>query len=172
MKKLSVIAFTAFFLFAICLSQNAEAQNFQEGDFALNAGIGVGSVYGWAGGLGMPLGANLEYAITSLDAGVIGIGGDFGFVSGSGLTITTFGARGSFYFTEIFGLDNPDLDIYGGIGIYYRNWSWSGTSLSGFGGTTAAFHAGARYYFTDNVGGFVELGNNWGWLNLGVAFKF
>lgn len=171
MKKLLTRTVVTLFLFAALSSQNAVSQNFQEGDFVINAGIGLGTTFAtYGGGFGLPFGAGAEYGIKDLETGSIGIGGDVGYVGGSGVSMTTFGVRGSYYLTEVFGIENDDLDLYAGLGIYYRNFSFSGFGNWGS-GVYPGFHAGARYYFADNIGGFAELGNNWGWLNIGVVFK-
>lgn len=169
MKKRLILKFTVLIFAGI---SSLKAQSFSEEDLVLQAGIGLGTTFGTYGtGFGLPLGAGVEYGIKDLEKGAIGIGGDFGFVSASGVTVTSFGARGSYYLTELFEIDNEDLDIYTGLGLYYRNFNVSGSPYNWGSGVYPAFHAGARYYFSDNIGGFAELGNNWGWLNVGVAFK-
>ena len=169
MKKSSgIIVVTLFLTFLI--QSTVSAQSFQKSDIVINAGIGVGSTYSWSG-LSMPLGGGLEYGITNLEIGTIGVGGDLGFISGSGLTITYLGAKGSFHFNELLKTNNDDLDLYGGLGLYYRNFSYSGLASSFGNDVFAAFHVGGRYYFSDNIGGYAELGNNWGWLNAGLVFR-
>lgn len=173
MKKRHMSKFTAAFAVLVFAGfSSSAAQSFSEGDLVLQAGIGLGTTFGTHGaGFGLPVGAGAEYGIKDLETGAIGIGGDFGFASASGVTVTSFGARGSYYLTELFEIDNEDLDIYTGLGLYYRNFNVSGSPYNWGSGVYPAFHAGARYYFSDNIGGFAELGNNWGWLNVGVAFK-
>lgn len=169
MKKISYVVFST--LLALVFTTNTQAQNFQEGDFLINAGIGLGTTFAtYGGGFGLPLGGGVEYGITDLETGSIGIGGDVGYVGGSGVSMTTFGVRGSYYLTEVFDVDNEKLDLYAGLGIYYRNFSFSDFGNWGS-GVYPAFHAGGRYYFADNIGGFAELGNNWGWLNVGLVIK-
>lgn len=172
MKKSIYTVFIA--LLAIGIHTNAHAQSFQEGDFALNAGIGLGTTFATYGAsFGLPLGAGLEYGVADLETGTIGVGGDFGFISSSGVTVMTFGGRGSYYLTELFGIEDEKVDIYAGLGIYYRSFNVDGFGSVNWGsGVYPAFHAGGRYFFADNIGGFAELGNNWGWLNVGVTFKF
>lgn len=176
MKKLSEIGtiILGLILFAgtsaIAQTDSDSAPVFQESDIVINAGLGLGSTYSWAGSLGLPFGAGVEYGITDLETGSIGVGGDFGMISGSGLTITYIGARGSYHFNELMELENNDLDLYGGLGLYYRNFSYSGSGSFGS-GITAAFHVGTRYYFSENFGIYGELGNNWGWLNAGAIFR-
>lgn len=176
MKKLTKYV---CFLFGILLSVslNASAQTtedvqyFQKGDMVINAGLGMGSTYSWAAGLNMPFGGGLEYGVTDLEVGSIGVGGDLGFISGSGLTITYIGAKGSYHFNEMLEVEDENLDLYGGLGIYYRNFSYDGIGSFNNSGAYAGFHVGGRYYFADNIGGYAELGNNWGWLNLGVVYR-
>lgn len=152
------------------LNSTSSAQSFQEGNTVLNAGIGIGSTYSWSG-LSLPLGAGFEYGVSDLETGTIGVGGDIGFVSGGNLTIFYLGAKGTYHFNELFEVENEDLDIYGGLGLYYRNFSFSGTGNTFASGLYAGFHAGTRYYVSDNFGIYGELGNNWGWLNIGVVYK-
>lgn len=150
---------------------SATAQSFQKGDAVINGGIGIGTTYGWGPGLGLPLGGGVEYGVTDFEVGSIGVGGDIGFVSGSGLTILYIGGKGTYHFNDLFEVENDDLDIYGGLGIYYRSLNYSGSNMTIGSGMVAGFHAGTRYYFADDIGGYAEIGNNWAWLNLGVIFK-
>lgn len=160
-------------------SSNLKAQSFQEGDIVVDAGIGLGHTYSFGGfgtglGLGLPFGAGVEYGVTKLNVGTIGVGGNFGYVGGDVLNILYIGARGSYHFNELLELENEKLDLYGGITLLYRNISWDfgGTfNTPGDSGIVPGFHVGGRYYFSDNIGGYAELGNNWAWLNIGVVFK-
>lgn len=168
MKKLYLFIFAILGLFMF--SPEAEAQtntSFQEGDLALNAGIGVGSTFSFAG-LGLPLGASLEYGVKD----AIGVGGEAGFVSGGGLTMFIIGAKGSYHFNEIFKIEDNSWDLYAGLGLYYRHFSYSGFTFNYGSGIYPGFHAGARYYFSDSFGVHAELGNTYGWLKAGVTFKF
>src|SRR5690625_2012722 len=91
MKKLYLLLFSALALFAFSPDSDAQTNtSFQEGDLVLNAGIGLGYTFSWAaGGLGLPLGAGVEYGVKD----AIGVGGDLGFVSGGGLTMFMIGAK-------------------------------------------------------------------------------
>lgn len=158
-------------LFTCVNSLESKAQAFQEGDWVLSAGLGLGHTFSYAGSGGLPLGVGVEYGITDLNTGSIGIGADLGFTSFDAYKVLTVGGRGSYHYSEL--VDNK-LDLYGGLGLYYRNFNWSvgdGSSYSYGSGMYAAFHLGARYYFSDKVAAYGELGNNWGWMNIGVAFK-
>ncbi len=168
MKKI-VVGTVLCIGFMIFVQSNANAQTFKEGDLIVDAGIGLGSTYSWSG-LGLPLGAGLEYGMTNLEVGSIGIGGNIGFVSGNNLTIFYIGGRGSYHFNELLELEDDKVDLYAGLGIYYRNFNYSGGRSFGS-GLIGSFHAGGRYYFSENLAGFAELGNNWAWLNVGIALK-
>lgn len=177
MKKLLVIIFATALLFGTSSFTNyAFAQDeggIQEGDIVINGGIGFGTTFSTGGvGFGLPVGVGFEYGVAELETGSIGVGADFGISSGSGITMTTYGARASYYLNDVIDIENPDLDVYAGLGLYYRNFSVSGSSFNWGSGVYGAFHAGARYYFADNIGAYAELGNNWGWLNAGVSIKF
>ncbi|NND08873.1 MAG: hypothetical protein HKN87_21075 [Saprospiraceae bacterium] len=156
-----VLGLTSFF----CLDMHA--QIFQKGDIVAHAGIGLGSTYSF-GGLGLPLGGGVEFGVTDN----IGVGGDVGFVSASGLTIFYIGPKGYYHFNDLLNLDSEELDVYGGISILYRNFSVG----DGIFGVTASgiypgFHVGGRYFFSENLGAYAELGNSYGWLKVGVCLK-
>lgn len=155
--------------FVLC-SPKAQAQEgyaFQESDLVLNAGIGLGTTFTFAGSLGLPFGAGLEYGITD----AIGVGGFAGYASGGGLSVLYIGAKGSYHFNELLELDNDMLDLYAGLSIYYRNFSVSGINFGIGSGIQPGFHLGGRYYFSETFGAYAELGNSFGWLTAGVVFK-
>jgi hypothetical protein len=172
MKKLLLLA--SF----ICLFAVSSQAQYQKGDFILSAGLGVG--YYYAGG-GASLLINGEYFV--LDK--LSVGGYFGYTSwnyGAGndykLNFIDFGARGSYHFSELFGITNENLDIYGGAQLGYLVSSWSGPGGSflddaGYGGgVRAGIHAGARYFFTPKFGAYGEIGAGYSPLAFGVTFKF
>lgn len=162
------------FVFAIYIGSAkinpVSAQAMQEKDLIIHGGIGTGYTFGWGGGFALPVGAGVEYGISSIDKGVLGIGAELGYIGFTGGSVTIFGGRANYHFSEFLNMDTDKLDLYAGLGLYYRNFA------TGFLGTTAggvnlAFNAGARYYFTESLAAYAELGNNWAWLNLGVAFR-
>lgn len=165
--KLSLIV-----LLFISLVSQAQGQAFQEKDLVLHGGVGLGSTFslGLLGGFALPVGVGAEYGVASLEKGVIGVGGEFGYVGYNNFSISLFGARGSYHFAELLELEEDKLDLYGGVGLYYRSFNFQGTSFFNS-GLVLSFHAGGRYYFTENFGAYGELGNNWAWLNLGVVYK-
>lgn len=184
MKKTTLL--TALLVLVLSFHNKAQAQtaNFTDvkGLNLLNAGIGLGT-YGLSGTGGLPLVASFEHGITSN----IGVGVEASFIQknfGAGwkYTYLVFGARGSYHFNEALNVSNPNLDVYGGAGLLYRHFSFNGKDYysgepsydysSSGGDLTIDLHAGARYLFSERVGGFAEVGYGISPLKLGVSFKF
>jgi hypothetical protein len=181
MKKINILLFVAF----STLSMATYAQTFNKGDKALNIGIGLGSVYGYAGfGSSVPpLSASFEVGITDkVGIGRFGVGGIFGYSSykyNSAFATSNFssshiliGARGLYHFD----FDVEKLDLYAGIMLGYNIVSYSdsfGTSgLYGGSGVVGGIFGGARYMFSEKIGAFGELGYSIAWLNIGLTAKF
>ena len=165
-SSLFIVALLAF------TSQNVTAQSYQQGDKLLNLGIGLGTY----GGGGLGFGGSFEYGIHE----AISVGAIAGYSGrnylGSRWSVLTIGARGSYHFNELLNLDNDQIDLYAGLGLGYRNFSWD---YSGFGdsynyGSGVVFigHLGGKYYLKPNLGLFAELGSGFGTLQAGIAFKF
>ena len=175
MKKL----ITLIFVLAISFSFT-QAQVYHKGMNTLNLGIGPGlaGIYGTMDVPAISLG---------FQAGVhekISVGGIVGYSSSSygeadyTWTYTYFfiGARGEYHFVD---LDVKDLDLYAGLTLGYNivsvseptgysnyfNYS-AGTSYLLYG-----FHVGGKYFFTDRIGAFLELGYGVGYITVGVTFK-
>ncbi|WP_461096940.1 hypothetical protein [Spirosoma luteolum] len=140
----------------------------------LNAGIGVGG-YGYFSGSGIALNASYDQGVyENITAGVLG-----GFRSyGSGVSSFDVGVRGSYHFNELLNISQDNLDVYAGIGVSFYRLSYGSTYLRSVGisdSYTTAYvpiHVGARYFFSNNVGAFGELGSSLATLKLGVTFKF
>jgi hypothetical protein len=173
MKKMfftSLLALSAIVYF----QARSFAQSYQKGDKLLNLGVGLGT-YG-AGGIG--LGGSFEFGIhDAISVGVIGgYSGRSNYLnSGGRWSVLTIGARGSYHFNELLKLNDDKIDLYAGLGLGYRNisWSYSGLGGSSWGsGITFIGHIGGKYYFKPNLGVFAELGSGFGVLQAGVAFKF
>ena len=159
MKKL----LTFSFLLAALLTTSFKglSQAYKQGDNLVNLGIGIANANGTA------FGVSFEHGFTEN----ISAGGSADFLSysvlGSGYTWLYFSARGSYHLGELLKAGDK-LDPYAGAGLGYL----SSGGLSGFGGIYPQIHVGARYYFTEKIGGFAEAGAGSAALKLGVAFKF
>ncbi|MBX2910910.1 MAG: hypothetical protein M9954_08425 [Cyclobacteriaceae bacterium] len=164
----------------LVLSSGSAFAQYEKGDKLLNIGIGVNSYYNG----GIPFGASFEVGVTdeiSVGGSVDYLSHNYGRVAGSDWRFTAvyIGARGSYHFSELLNLKNEKIDLYGGLALGYRSFTWSdsafGTGLgSSYGsGVYLGIYAAGRYYFSEKVGAFLELGAV-GSTNakVGVAFKF
>lgn len=154
--------------------QTSVAQSFGLGDFAINAGIGVGNSRGGIDG-GIGIHASAEYGFVGIsDFGLIGGGLGMNFKNydiafGTGdINIISVGPRGTFHYV---GHSIEALDLYAGLGIdiafYSGDFAPSGTDVE------FLFLVGSRYMFSDNFGAFAELNvNGVNLLNLGISIKF
>lgn len=159
----------------------ANAQEvFHKGTTAINAGVGLGSYYP---SLSIPpLSVSLDYGVTDNlingNNGSISVGGFVGYASGSysgwiadkvTVSYAVLGARGAFHYQFA-----PKLDTYAGMMISYNIHS---SNYDGYSNFMKGSHVdwsiflGGRYFFTEKVGAFAELGYGFYNLNLGVTFK-
>jgi hypothetical protein len=177
---------------------NARAQSFEEGTNVLGVGVGVlgGYSIGFSGsGVSQSPAflAFFDHGMGDLGPGQWGLGGYVGYKTISykenylnyynydyRYTFLVVGARGTWHYNEWHG--NDKLDTYGGIMLAYRSISWKDETNYGqygnlnnytYSGSGVGFSGflGARYKFTDKVGGFAELGYGITTLQLGVAFE-
>jgi hypothetical protein len=158
----------------------------------INVGAGFGFVPFWTQ-LEIPhVEASVEYA---LPIGLpISVGGYFGFVTGRNKDVfisykadlvemaMSFGLRGSYHFN--FNVRN--LDTYASIAlgwvIYTLNYDWKETPPDYFRNNNSDddnstffydVRVGVRYFFTNNIGAFLEAGYSpVSLVNLGLALKF
>ena len=152
------------------------AQVIQKGDWAANVGISLDNtdpmVFGGSvergiidnvfnlDGLTFALGADASYASKSESA--YGIK-----VSASALVI---GIRAPFHYSPV-----AKLDLYTAPALYYVTAKAKvlGQSVSDSSTEFGWAIIGARYFFTQNIGAFLELGHNTSLgMGAGVAFKF
>lgn len=174
------------FLFAGILSISASAQSFNEGDKIVQVGIGVGSPF-YAANTSMvlpPMHISGEYGFSDK----IGIGGLIGFAA-SKYESTLFGGsyswsykyliiggRGSYHF-----YNTDKIDAYGGVMLGANIASAKFESdIEGLeqwvtepkaGGVAYGFYAGGRYYLSDKMAVFGEVGYNIAWVSAGLSFK-
>lgn len=169
------------FLFTIVLASYVTAQEYgyNKGDKLLNLGVGVNSYYSG----GTPLSISFESGIAnqvSVGASVDYLSNKYnaGTVTSYKFTALYFGARASYHVNELLNIEQEKIDLYAGLTIGYRNFSWkdkySNSTLSDrYGsGLFVGGHIGGKYYFTRTIGAFTELGavgsTNF---RLGVAVK-
>lgn len=170
------------------------AQQFQKGTNVVSAGIGLGSSILSYSGTSQTPAISLQYERGVWDVGgpgVISLGGYAGFkgykYSGKygsynfeqKWNYTVIGVRSAYHYN---GLKADKVDLYGGVMLSYNILKYSYTDNSGQGvysgagsyGSAAGFsiYIGGRYFFTDNLAAFMELGYGVAYLNLGVALKF
>ena len=170
------------FLLLLVIGLLAGTQSFAQyvpdkGSKLLNAGVGLGG-YGLGVGYssGVALGASLEFGVVKnitvggfADYRRLSFNGLTG-VNGDGVSYFYIGARGSYHFNELLSLSTDKADLYAGIGLGYLG--VSGTYYyGGVGGIFFPIHLGGRYFFSENVGAFAELGSSIAPLKLGVTFK-
>ncbi len=153
MKKLILL----FVVVLLAFSASAQSE-FAKGDKVISLGIGLDSYR-------IPVTLTGEYCVMDgiIEKGSIGIGA----YAGAGFTWWSYysssiyffgGLRGAFHYTFI-----DKLDTYAGISLgissYYSHWINGGGYL------------GARYYMSEKMAFFGELGYGLGLATVGVAFK-
>ena len=161
------------------LSHTTFAQ-YKKGDNLLNLGIGLNSYY--LGGI--PVSGIFEAGVSkdiSFGGGIDYLSYHYGFPGYNySFSAVYIGARGSYHFNELLNLKSNKADIYGGLSLGYRSFSWSDNNVNNSGlngnysnGLYLGIHMGGRYYFSNKAAGFLELGAL-GSTNarIGVTFKF
>jgi hypothetical protein len=175
MKKATIFTIVVCSL-CILFSSSIQAQEVNGKNF-INAGIGLGA-FNMLGTGGLPLSVSIEHGFHEyISAGVYVGYIQRRFATDWKYTYTVIGARGSYHANELLKLENPKVDLYGGATLYYRRYSYKYTETSqtytnSSGGSAGiAFHVGGRYMFTDNIGGFAEVGYGISPLLLGLTIK-
>lgn len=183
MKKIiTIIAVVALFAF----QSNLKAQAFENGSMVANAGLGFGwySYGSYGGATSFPaISLSLEKGVKDLDFGVLSIGGIVGYKHTTwasaysydwGWTDFIIAARGAVHVDL---LHNEKVDTYGGLGVGLRFESWKYNDYLNKKYTEStthpliAFYVGGRYYFTDKLAGFGELGYGLGYFTIGLSYK-
>jgi hypothetical protein len=187
MKKLFAILFV--FAFAAIIPFRSQAQMYDKGTITINPGISFGTIgfggyglYGTGAGF-LPITANVEYSINDKFA----VGPYLGYYSRRYVdywryTVLSFGARGTFHASELINdaldanINTEKLDLYGtallGLETFTTRWETSVQPYGNYSNVRLGIVLGARYMFTDNIGGFLELGRGaLGYSTLGLTFK-
>lgn len=183
MKKSVIILLSL--IIKISFGLETQAQQFQKGTTAVNAGFGLGTALGGLGNARPAISVSVDRGLWDIGgSGVISLGGYVGNMgykySSEGYTAKwnymIIGVRGAYHyngFTKV-----PKLDVYGGAMLGYNmvryssdgddmelgNTYGSGMGISGF--------LGSRWFFSDKIGAYAELGYGVSVLNVGVTFRF
>lgn len=154
---------------------------FSKNDKLLNVGVGLSSYY-----YGNPIGLSYEVGINE----DFSVGGQIDYNSGSyddyygynsryRYSAYYVGARGSYHFNRILRLNENKIDLYAGLGLGYQSFRWNDSyNGSGYGydygsGLFLNYFIGGKYYFTNKVGAFLELGyTGLSSSRVGLAVKF
>ena len=172
----TIYSFIAIVSLCVFTHNTLHAQAYKKGDNLLNAGIGLG-VYTYGG---LPIGASFEHGFTDN----ISRGGFIDYLSWKNgylsynysWRFTYLGVRASYHFNDILKLDNDKTDLYAGVGLGYYFVTTSDKLITGYNGYSDSVffngHIGGRYYFSDRLAGFAELGYGVAKLKLGLTLKF
>ena len=161
----------------ISLNSYSQAKAYKQGDNLINIGVGVNSSLG-----GIPIGAISEYGITK----EISVGGSIDYWSSSvnysslkeKFKVLYLGLRGSYHANEVLKIKSEKADIYGGASLGYKSFKWSdnlGGSNSGSisNGIYLGIYIGGKYYFTEGISVFAELGaGGASYGRIGIGFNF
>lgn len=165
------------------------AQQFIHGTNVVSAGIGLGSSLGsfHYGSQTPALSLQYERGVWEVGGpGLISLGGYAGMKSykyaGSGYSekwgYTIIGIRSAYHYN---GIHSEKFDLYGGLMLSYNIVDYTfrddqGNHIDGgknYGSAAGlSLYAGGRYFFTQHVAAYAELGYGVSYLTLGLAFKF
>ncbi len=189
MKKLTkfFVAVAVIVLLAAAQS-NVKAQAFQNGDMVANLGAGFGWYsYGYGATSFPAISVSLEKGVKELDFGILSVGGIVGFKKASyawssqydySWTDIVAAARGAVH-VDVLKIEK--LDTYAGAALGLRFETYNYYDYVNFNYKKVkkstvhplfAFYVGGRYFFTENLAGFGELGYGLGYLTLGLSYKF
>ena len=185
----SLIGMTAALVLLAMTSMQVNSQSFAVGNKDVNLGIGFGTHYGLGKTVIPPISISLDYGFKDdIGPGVLGIGGYFGFASskynytyyfassdyGWKYTEVMAGARGTYHMEFI-----DKLDTYAGLilGIRFRReklyGDWGNYTADSDAGLyfDPGFFVGGKYFLSDNLAIFGELGYSLAYLTVGVTFR-
>ncbi len=172
------------------LPAKAAAGAFGVGTTAANLGIGVGNRYGFGTGVGLlggsssvspALSLSVERGVVPLGPGILGVGAFLGYQGAS----FDFGGGDKWHFTDlilaargVFHIPaTPELDVYGGLnlGLRYTRVGVEGSTFlapASSADLATGIFVGGRYFFSENIGAFGELGYDQSYLKVGLTAKF
>ncbi|MEO8360221.1 MAG: hypothetical protein ABI672_09345 [Vicinamibacteria bacterium] len=154
------------------------AKGFSVGTFDIGPTVGFG---GTGVGGSVSIGGRVEKAVKGLDSGVLSIGGFVqrwsydpcgGVLANCGASTTFFGATANYHFTIH---DHPRWDPFVGLGLGYARAGFDGGAVFGrftvSSGVAFVGNAGVRYFLSDNMAAYADLGAGAATVNLGLMFK-
>lgn len=189
MKKITLLL-----LLISGITAGTYAQNFSKGTTHLSLGAGIGGYfsYSYIGDFSSTptIFVAVDHGIIdALGPGNLGVGGFIGYKSSkyeyySGFyndigkwTDFVIGARGNYHLI----LDNESLDVYGGLslGLVFQSYTFESDDpfYTGYNFDTNssflyyALSVGGKYFFTENLGVFGELGYDVAWIKLGLTLN-
>ncbi len=190
MKKFTKIFIAIVAVAFLASSQlTVKAQAFENGSMVGNLGLGFGWYsYGYGVSSFPAVSVSLEKGVKELDFGTLALGGIVGYKHASYAWLSNYdwswtdfvvAARGAVHMDL---LKNEKIDTYGGLGVglrfesqNYYTYTYPSTDYKKVKDTTVhplfAFYIGGRYYFTDKLAGFGELGYGLGYFTLGLSYK-
>lgn len=152
--------------FLAAITQTKAQGSLEKGRAQINAGVGIS---GW----GIPVYAGFDYAVHKN----ITIGAEASFRSydnvGYKFSIIGISGNANYHFNELINLPK-EMDLYAGLNIGYYIYNtpngYGGANLSTLG---VSGQAGFRYFFTNKIGGNIELGggNATSGGKIGLTFK-
>ncbi len=197
MGSKNILKFMGALALAATIPATATAQ-FEEGDNVLGVGVGILGGYnvGWSGSdysQTPAINLHFDHGMGELGPGTWGLGGYVGYKSASykarylnyynydyRYTWLVVGVRGTWHYNEWHG---DKWDTYGGVMLAYRGvtykdhtdygaYSYLGNSYT-YSGSGVGFSGflGARYFFSDKIGAYGELGYGLTALQIGLAVK-
>jgi hypothetical protein len=162
-----------------------KAQAFENGSMVANAGLGFGWYSYGVGVTSFPaISASLEKGIKDFDFGTLSVGGIVGYKHASYNWLSNYkwswtdflvAARGAVH-ADLLKMEN--VDTYGGVGVglrfqshnYYTPFEYAKAKESTV-HPVIALYIGGRYYFTDKLAAFGELGYGLGYFTIGLSYK-
>jgi hypothetical protein len=159
---------------------NSYADGIEGSTFLINAGVGFGLL---PYKLSLPpISASVEYMLGKIPLSLGGYFGIAGYNEESGSytysgTMIGIGARAAWHFNFL-----ENLDTYAGLNLGWMiwnetsEWNWLGSKTKtdyDYSTFYYAFNIGARYFFTKNIGAYIELGYSpISVASIGLALKF
>jgi len=191
MKKILLLLISV----ALFSFNSGKAQPFEVGSNVINAGIGLGWSYSYFGSsTSLPaLNFSYEMGITEIEnIGILSVGGIMGFKrtvyrypafppyndDKASWTVFFLGGKGAIHL-DLF--NNEALDTYGGVimgirSVVYNNTYYEavGGDPYDYGGIAPLFSGfvGTRYFFTESIAIYGELGYGVSLFTLGLSMKF